>query len=109
MPHQHTDSAKATAQNAATDPQAPNDVGREQNAALRPEPRAYAAPNVADATLAAPAAGEIGDYADEGDATGFDGQQQGGNHTNHPHRTEAGRTQGRVTREHAKRTINRQI
>ena len=53
------------------------------------------------------AAGEIGDYADEGEATGYDGQQQGANHTNRPHRTEAKRTQGRLTREFAKRAINR--
>jgi hypothetical protein len=108
MPHQQTDSSKAPAQNAATQPQAPNDMGREQNRALRPEPRNYAARDVADASLAAPAAGEIGDYADEGEATGYDGQQQGANHTNRPHRTEAQRTQGRLTREYAKRAINRQ-
>ena len=75
---------------------------------MRPEPRAYAAPDAADASLAAPAAGEVGDYADEGEATGFDGQQQGSNHANRPRRTEAGRTQGRLTREAVKRTINRQ-
>jgi hypothetical protein len=54
------------------------------------------------------AAGAIADLADEGEATGYDGQQQGANHTNRPHRTEAKRTQGRLTREYAKRTINRQ-
>lgn len=108
MPHQHTDSSTATAQNAATEPQAANDQAREQNRSARPEPRSYAAPDVADSTLAAPAAGEIGDYADEGEATGYDGQQQGSNHTNRPHRTEASRTQGRLTREFAKRAINRQ-
>jgi hypothetical protein len=108
MPHQHTDSSRATAQNAATEPQAPNDMGREQNRVVRPEPRSYAARDVADATVAAPAAGELGDYADEGEATGYDGQQQGANHTNRPHRTEAQRSQGRLTREQNKRTINRQ-
>lgn len=107
MPHQHTDSSRATAQNAATEPQPPNDQAREQSRSARPEPRSYAARDVADSTLAAPAAGEIGDYADEGEATGHDGQQQGSNHTNRPHRTEAGRTQGRLTREFAKRAINR--
>jgi hypothetical protein len=56
----------------------------------------------------APAAGANVDYADEGEATGYDGQQQGVNHTNRPYRTEAKRTQGRLTREFAKRTINRQ-
>ena len=37
MPHQNTTSSKATAQNAATDPQAPNDRAVEQNDAVRPE------------------------------------------------------------------------
>ena len=67
MPHQNVEAGKATAQNAATDPIAPNDKGREQNAAVRPEPSSYAAPDVADSTLAPPAAGEVADYMDEGD------------------------------------------
>ena len=61
-----------------------------------------------ESSLAPPAAGEIGDFADEGEATGFDGQQQGANHTHRPHRTEANRTQGRLTRDQNKRIINRQ-
>ncbi len=61
-----------------------------------------------DLGKAAPVAGETGDYADEGEATAYDGQQQGANHTNRPYRTEAKRTQGRLTREQNKRTINRQ-
>ena len=92
MPHQHRDLSKAAAQNAA----------------VSPEPRAYAAPDVADATLTDPAAGEMGEFADEGDATGFDGQQQGSNHVNRPHRTEAQRSQGRLTRQLQKKIINRQ-
>ena len=89
MPHQNTTSSKATAQNAATDPQAPNDKGVEQNDAVRPEARSYAAPDYRAASLAAPAAGEMGDYADDGDALGDDGLQQGGTNANRPVRTEA--------------------
>lgn len=82
MPHQNTDSIKATNQNAATDPHAPNDAARDEHASTHAEPRAYAASNVADSTLAAPAAGEVGDYADldaEDDALGG-GAQQGRTH-----------------------------
>jgi hypothetical protein len=80
MPHQNTDSTKATAQNAATGQQQANDQAREQQASVSPEPRAYAAPKVEDATLAPPAAGEVADYMDEGDPS-F-GAQQGANNTN---------------------------
>lgn len=73
MPHQNVEAGKATAQNAATDPIAPNDKGLEQNAAVRPEAKAYAAPDVADSTLAPPAAGEVADYMDEGDP--LDGEE----------------------------------
>lgn len=99
MPHQNPDSSKATAQNAATDPQPPNDQAREQNRAVWPEPRSYVAPNVADASLAGPAAGEIGDYADEGEPLGDPGMQQGRDHTRRPLKTEVARGQGRKTRE----------
>jgi len=97
MPHQNTTSSDAAAQNAATDPQAPNDRGVEQNAAVRPEARSYAAPDYRDASLAAPAAGEMGDYADDGEALGDDGLQQGGTNANRPIRTEAQRSQGPKT------------
>ncbi len=81
MPHGRTDSTKATAQNAVTEETAPNDVGREQHASTRSEPRSYAAGKVGDATLAAPAAGEVGDYAEleDDDALGG-GAQQGRTH-----------------------------
>lgn len=65
-------------------------------------------PDQHTASSKAPSAGQIGDLADEGEATGYDGQQQGANHTNRPHRTDARKTQGRLTRAYAKRTINRQ-
>ena len=77
MAHQNTDSTKATAQNAATDPQQVGDRPRSQ----RPEADAYVAPDSKDASLAGPAAGEIGDYADEGDELddSLGEIQQGGN------------------------------
>lgn len=105
MPHQTPHSPSATAQNAATDRQQPNDQAREQHRSVRPDPHSYAAPDVADATLAPPAAGEVGDYADEGEALGVDGGQQGRDHTNRPHRTEALRGQGRLTRELNRRQV----
>lgn len=96
MPHQNTSSSNATAQNAATDPIAPRD--RKTDEDRRPEPRSYAAPDVTDSSLAAPAAGETADFMDEGDP--FDGEavQQGSNHMNRPERTEAMNTQGPKTR-----------
>lgn len=78
MPHGNTDSTKATAQNAATEPETPND-GRE-DASARAEPRSYTAADVRDSTLAAPAAGEVGDYADLDEPSG--GMAQGRTHTN---------------------------
>lgn len=76
MPHQNVEAGKATAQNAATDPIQPNDQAREQHASVRPEPKTYAAGDVKDSTLAPPAAGEIADYMDEGEAV--DGELQSG-------------------------------
>jgi hypothetical protein len=98
MPHQNPDSSKATAQNAATDPAGPGDqTGRGGTA--RAEPRSYAAPDVSDSSLAPPAAGEIADYMDEGDALAADDVQQGSTHANRPERTEKLYGQGRKTRE----------
>ena len=91
MAHQNTDSAKATAQNAATEPQTPGDEPR----SARPEPSAYVAPSSRDATLAGPAAGEVGDYADDGDELddSLGEIQQGGNRIDrnlHTHDDEQG-------------------
>lgn len=97
MPHQNTTSSKATAQNAATDPQPPNDRAVDQNDAVRPEARSYAASDYRDASLAAPAAGEMGGYADEGEALGDEGLQQGGTNADRPVRTEARGGQGPKT------------
>jgi hypothetical protein len=96
MPHQNTSSSTATAQNAATDPVAPRDQPTEAD--RRPEPRSYAAPEVADATLAPPAAGEMADYMDEGDDLGGEEYQTGGTHRNRPEPTEADTGQGPKTR-----------
>ena len=54
MPHQNTTSSDATAQNGVGDKQAPNDQGRDQNAAAHPEPSRYAAPDLGDSTLTPP-------------------------------------------------------
>tara|TARA_R110002167_G_scaffold192921_7_gene395562 strand:- start:7481 stop:7804 length:324 start_codon:yes stop_codon:yes gene_type:complete len=82
MPHQNVEAGKATAQNAATDPRQPNDQARGEHASVRPEPRSYVAPDVKDASLAAPAAGEVAEYMDEGDDLGGDAVQQGRDRTN---------------------------
>lgn len=98
MPHQRPHSSKATAQNAATEPTAPNDQAREQHRSVRPEPRSYAAPEVEDATVAGPAATELGEYADEGEALGDPDMQQGSTHATRPYKTEVARGQGAKTR-----------
>lgn len=98
MPHQNVHSGTATAQNGATDPIAPNDEAREQNVSVDAEPRTYAAGDVKNSTLAAPAAGEVADYMDEGDALDGAEVQQGGDHTNRPYRTEAMSGQGPKTK-----------
>ena len=98
MPHQNTTSPTATAQNAATDPQQPNDRAVDQNAAVHPEPRSYVAADYRDASVAAPAAGgEMGDYMDEGDPLDAEGAQQGSTNANRPVRTEAQSGQGPKT------------
>jgi hypothetical protein len=79
MPHQTPHAPNGTAQNAATDKQAPNDQAREQHRSVHPDPDAYAARSWQDASLAPPAAGEVGDYADEGEPSG--GMQQGADRT----------------------------
>lgn len=97
MPHQNVTTSDAAAQNAATDRSQPNDQAREQNRAARPEPRSYAATDSADASLAAPAAGEMADYMDEGDDLGGAAVQQGRSHSNRPVATEARHGQGPKT------------
>ncbi len=97
MPHQNTQSPDATAQNSATEQTTGNDRAAEQSRSAHPEPRSYVAPDVADSTLAAPAAGEMADYADDGDALGMDDLQQGGSHSRRPVRTEASNGQGPKT------------
>ena len=93
MPHGNVDSEKATAQNAVTDPETsgPDDQGRDANAEAHGEAKSYAAADFRDSSLAAPAAGEVGDYADLDEPSG--GMAQGRTNTNreaHAHRPEQG-------------------
>ena len=92
MPHGNVDSEKATAQNAVTEPESgPSDQARGEQETAHGEADAYAAPDFRDASLAAPAAGEVGDYADLDEPSG--GMAQGRTHTNreaHAHRPEQG-------------------
>lgn len=97
MPHQNVESSAAAAQNAATDPSSKNARQPDGQGPERSEPRSYAAPDVADSTLAPPAAGEVGDFMDEGDALGADDVQQGRTNVNRPHRTEVMDEQGPKT------------
>ena len=103
MPHQNVQSPDATAQNAVTPSREVGDSAQadptQGELDLHAEPRSYAASSYADATLAAPAAGEVADYMDEGEALGDDGVQQGSTHNNRPVRTEAARGQGPKTRD----------
>lgn len=102
MPHQNT-----SAPNTAAGQTPGDDQEREPNEAVRPEPRSYAAPNVADSTLAAPAAGAIADIVDEGDDLGDDSValQQGGNHADVPFRADALSGQGPKTRAANRRIV----
>ena len=93
MPHQNVSSSDATAQNAATDRTQRHDQARDQ----RDEPRAYAAPDAKDATLAPPAAGETADFMDEGHDLEGGATQQGRTHSNRPDATEAQSGQGPKT------------
>ena len=99
MPHQNVESSVAAAQNAATDPSSKNGQQPDGEGPERSQPRSYAAPDVADSTLAPPAAGEVGDFMDEGDALAADDVQQGRTNLNRPHRTEVTQQQGAKTRE----------
>ncbi|HEY0600676.1 hypothetical protein [Brevundimonas sp.] len=98
MPHQNVHSSKATAQNAATDPVGPGDQTQAGGESRRPEARSSAASDVADSPLAPPAAGEVADYMDEGDALGADDVQLGSTNRNRPDRTEKMDQQGPKTR-----------
>lgn len=105
MPHQNVHSSRATAQNAATPSSPPNDPGREQNAAARPEPSSYAAEDWREASLAAPAAGEVADYMDEGEPLGDAEVHQGGARLARGERTEALMGQGPKTRAANRRIV----
>lgn len=96
MPHQNTASSDAVAQNSATDSQAPRDIPTGQD--LKPEPSSYAADEVDMSSVAPPAAGEVADFQDEGEALEGEPVQQGATNTNRPERTEAMDRQGPKTR-----------
>jgi hypothetical protein len=91
MPHQNVHTSKATARKGATDEQTGREGGR------RDETRSYAEAELTNTSLAAPAAGEMADYMDEGEALGADDVQQGANHTNRHVRHEPRTIQGRKT------------
>lgn len=103
MSHQKLRAPGSTGQNTVTDRQLPNDQAREQSRTVHPEPRSYAARDLADSTLAPPAAGEYGDYADEGDPS-F-GMQQGADRTRMPEK-DAAMPQGYRTQRGNRRKFN---
>ena len=96
MPHQNVQSPKATAQNAVTPSREPSDEPQGE-LDLRTEPRSYASNDLVQSTVAPPAAGEVADHMDEGDALDDPGAQQGGTHANRPVRTEASQGRGLKT------------
>jgi hypothetical protein len=97
MPHQNTSSSTATAQNTATDPAKAADQPDENG--VQSEPRSYVAVDAAEASLAPPAAGEVADVMDEGDALAAQDVQQGSTHANRPEKTERQADQGPRTTE----------
>ena len=92
MAHGNTDSMKATAQNAVTDPESgPSDQAQGEEAAVHGEAKTYVAEDFRDASLAAPAAGEVGDDADLDEPSG--GMAQGRTHNDrekHAHSQQQG-------------------
>jgi hypothetical protein len=101
MAHQNPLAGKAAAKNAATDPIAPRVPGAHPETPpgpVGPEPQTYVAPEARDATLAPPAAGEVGEYADEGDPIEpqFGEVQMGGDRNNIPNKDQTF-PQGRKT------------
>lgn len=105
MPHQNTTSPRATAQNSVVGYTPGNDQARDEHATVHPEPRTYAGASVSDSSLAPPAAGEMAEYDDEGEALNMAGGQQGRNHANRPMKTEAERGQGPKTRKANRRIV----
>lgn len=96
MPHQNTASSDAAAQNSATDSGSPRDIPTARD--LKPEPNSYATEEADMSSVAPPAAGEVADYQDEGEALEGEPVQQGATNTNRPDRTEAMDRQGPKTR-----------
>lgn len=77
MADRNTENENARSGRAVTDGQPPRDGAHADPA--KPEPKAYAAPDYREASVAGPAAGELTDYADEGEPSG--GAQQGRDRT----------------------------
>jgi len=93
MPNQNTENANARSGRQVTDQQPPKDGAHAGS--RRPEPASYAAADYRDASVAAPAAGELTDFFDEGEPSG--GMQQGQTRTRTPEK-DAAYPQGRKTR-----------
>lgn len=111
MSHQNPLAGKAAAKNAATDPVAPQVPGAHPETPrepVGPEPQTYVAPDAWDATLAPPAAGEVGEYADEGDPIEpqLGEVQMGGDRNNIPTKDETF-PQGRKTVEANRARVQR--
>ncbi len=101
MPHQNVDASKATAQNAATSGATPNaqQNGDDARTGQAPrEPSSYAAGDYREATVAAPAAGEMSDFMDDGDPLDGEEFHTGGTNANRPRNTDADSGQGPKTR-----------
>ena len=94
MAHQNTTSSSATAQNG-TDPLAPGDQSRDGKRGS--EPRSYADGTPETSAVAPPAAGELADFADEGEALSADDVQQGQTHADRADRFERQSPQGSKT------------
>jgi len=93
MRNKNSENENARSGRAVTDDQPAQDGAHVMNRGE--EPRSYVAPDYRDATLSGPAAGEVTDFYDEGDASG--GSQQGRNRNNVPHMKDSD-VQGAKTR-----------
>jgi hypothetical protein len=111
MAPQNPLASKAASKNAATDPVAPRVPGAHPETPpgpVGPEPQTYVAPDARDATLAPPAAGEMGEYADEGDPIEPElGEVQMGGDRNNIPRKDVASPQGRKTMEGNRARVQR--
>lgn len=98
MANQSPHSSTASKQNIANDPQPPSDRAAGQDAASRTKPQHFVAGDYREASMAAPATGEMADYGDEGEPLDAD-VQQGSTNANRPALTEVKFGQGPKTTE----------